>query len=165
MDINDFDLTAVQMFENSMTVVKQSEKEQFLKLFEKALLEKVLSSLTRSIQKESDKGNFKTRVTEYYNRLLTSIENDKEFNSKFKKFLVEYDNELDDMMFDKFLEVCDKVYKRLIINGFKVSRKVVDSKGFRSITFSIVWNLEKRDDSAIKDCDYVKLDCDYINGK
>lgn len=165
MGINDFNLTAIQMHENSREIVQQSKKELFLNLFEKALTEKILNSLTKGIQKESDKGKFKTRVTEHYNRLLTSIENDKEFDSNFKKFLIECDNELDDMMFDKFIEVCERIHKRLIIKGFKVNKKVVDSKGFRSITFSVDWSLEKRDDSVNVGCDFAKLDCDYINGK
>lgn len=163
MGINDFNLTAIQMHKNSLENVSQSKKVLFLNLFEKALTEKILNSLTKGIQKESDKGNFKTRVTEHYGRLLTSIENNKEFDNSFKKFLVEYNGELDSLMFDRFVEVCERIHRKLFINGFKVNKKLVDSRGFRSVTFSVDWSLERKEDGANVGC--VELDYDYINGK
>ena len=163
MGINDFNLTAIQMHKNSIEIVSQSKKVLFLILFEKALTEKILSSLTKGIQKESNKGKFKTRVTEHYDKLLTSIGNDKEFDSSFKKFLIEYNSELDSLMFDRFVEVCERIHRKLFINGFKVNKKLVEDKGFRSITFSVDWSFEKKEDSVIVDC--VELDYDYINGK
>lgn len=163
MGINDFNLTAIQMHKNSLEIVSQSKKVLFLNLFEKAITEKILNSLTKGIQKESDRGKFKARVTEHYDKLLTSIENDKEFDSSFKKFLIECNSELDDLMFDRFVEVCERIHGRLFINGFKVNKKLVDSRGFRSVTFSVDWSFERKEDSVIVDC--VELDYDYINGK
>lgn len=163
MNTNDFDLTAIQMHENSLETIQQSKEELFLNLFEKVLMEKILNSITKSIQKESDNGKFKTRVTEHYDKLLTSIGNDKEFDSNFKKFLIEYNSGLDDLMFDRFVEVCERIHGRLFINGFKVNMKLVEDKGFRSVTFSVDWSFERKEDSVIVDC--VELDYDYINSK
>lgn len=163
MGINDFNLTAIQMHKNSIEIVQQSKRVLFLNLFEKAIMEKILNSLTKGIQKESNKGKFKARVTEHYGRLLTSIENDKEFDSDFKKFLVEHNSGLDDLMFNRFIEVCGRIHRKLLISGFKVNKKIVEDKGFGSVTFSVDWSLERKDDSTNVGC--VELDYDYINGK